>query len=115
MSAILTLFAQEVGAGPSRRVVLVLDGAGWHKAKNLVIPEGIHIVFLPPYSPELQPAERIWPVIGEATANRSFPTIDALVKVIEERLLYIDKARERIHALTHYHWWPADREAMNAA
>jgi transposase len=50
----LALFAQAVGAGPDRRIILVLDQAGWHESSKVIIPEGIHLVFLPPYSPELQ-------------------------------------------------------------
>lgn len=50
----LEQFAQAVGAGLHRRIILGLDRAGWHNSQMLVIPEGIHLVFLPPYSPELQ-------------------------------------------------------------
>ena len=50
----LTHFAQVIGAGPDRHIILVLDRAGWHSSPTLVIPNGIHLVFLPPYSPELQ-------------------------------------------------------------
>jgi len=50
----LAQFAQAVGAGPTKRILLVLDQAGWHTSKELVVPEGIHLLFFPPYSPELQ-------------------------------------------------------------
>ncbi|MBA3325241.1 MAG: transposase, partial [Rhodobacteraceae bacterium] len=50
----LALFAREAGAGCDRIIILVLDGAGWH-TEPLVVPEGIRLVFLPPYTPELQP------------------------------------------------------------
>ena len=50
----LAQFAQAVGAGPAKRILLVLDQAGWHTSKELVVPEGIHLLFFPPYSPELQ-------------------------------------------------------------
>jgi hypothetical protein len=62
---ILAAFARDVGAGPDKIVVRVLDGAGWHVAKDLQVPDGIRLEFLPPYSPELQPAEHLWPVINE--------------------------------------------------
>ena len=54
----LAHFAQAVGAGPNKRVLLVLDRAGWHTSQELQVPEGIHLLFLPPYSPELQPCEQ---------------------------------------------------------
>jgi hypothetical protein len=40
--------------------VRVLDNAGWHRSKSLKIPSNIVLLFLPPYSPELQPVERLW-------------------------------------------------------
>lgn len=81
----LEQFAQAAGAGPDRRIVLVLDRAGWHSSQTLVIPDGIHLVFLPPYSPELQPCERLWPLSNEAIANRHFETLDELQEVQAER------------------------------
>jgi len=61
-SLALAHFAQAVKAGPDRHVVLVLDRAGWHKSGEVLMPEGIHLLFLPPYSPELQPCEHLWPL-----------------------------------------------------
>lgn len=49
-------FAQAVGASRYKQIVLVLDRAGWHTSKALTVPEGLHLLFLPPYSPELQQA-----------------------------------------------------------
>lgn len=48
---------------------------------------GIALMFLPPYSPELQPAEKLWPLIREAIANFSFDSIEAVEDVIEMRCL----------------------------
>src|SRR3954454_214427 len=64
-AALLALFAREAGAGRDRIIVLGLDSAGWHTAPNLAVPDGIRPVYLPPYSPELQPAEHLWPVLDE--------------------------------------------------
>ena len=69
-SLALEHFAREVGAGTKKRILLVLDQAGWHTAKRkLRVPEGIHLEFLPSHSPELQPSERLWPLSDEALAN----------------------------------------------
>ena len=43
-----------------RNCLLVLDQAGWHKSQGLLVPENIELVYLPPYSPELNPVERLW-------------------------------------------------------
>lgn len=45
---------------PGAHAVLVLDGAGWHGGKGLVVPENISLLTLPPYAPELNPVENVW-------------------------------------------------------
>ena len=45
-------------------------------------PRGIHLVFLPSYSPELQPAEHLWPLVREAIANRRIETLDELEELL---------------------------------
>jgi len=45
---------------PEEFKIMVLDSGAFHKAKKLRIPENIALVFLPPYSPELNPAEKMW-------------------------------------------------------
>ena len=50
------LSAQYLG----KKIALIMDGAGWHKSKGLIVPENIEIIYLPPYSPELNPVERLW-------------------------------------------------------
>ncbi len=56
-----------------------MDGAGWHKSKGLRIPETIKIMFLPPYSPELNPIERLWGYIkSHLIRNKVYETLEAL-------------------------------------
>ncbi len=102
----LAHFAQAVGAGPARRILLVLDRAGWHTSPHLVVPEGIHLLFLPPYSPELQPCERLWPLTNEGVANTSFRTLDDLEAAQIQRCVVLQDQPEVIRSLTHFHWWP---------
>ena len=68
-SLALEEFAKEVGAGKEEHILLVVDQAGWHTGGEVKLPEGIHLEFLPSGSPELQPAERLWPLSNEALAN----------------------------------------------
>jgi hypothetical protein len=103
-AALLAAFARELGAGRERHVVLVLDNAGWHGPKGLVVPDGVTLVFLPPHSPELQPAERLWPLVDEPVANRHFATLDDLDAVVAERCRRLDPPMIKPH--THFHWWP---------
>ena len=58
-------FAQHFGVSQNKRIILVLDQAGWHTSDQVQIPEGIHLLFIPSHSPELQPAERLWPLTNE--------------------------------------------------
>jgi hypothetical protein len=45
---------------PEAHAVVILDGAGWHRSQGLVVPGNITLLELPPYSPELNPVERVW-------------------------------------------------------
>ena len=76
LGAVLAAFAEEVGAGKGKLVILVLDNAGWHVSGDLVVPPGIGLAFLPSYTPELQPAEHLWPLADERPrrgAGRALP------------------------------------------
>jgi transposase len=105
-SLALSHFAQEVGASKDRRILLVLDQAGWHTGKEVEIPEGIHLEFLPSHSPELQPTERLWPLSNEAVANRLFESLDELEEALIERCVALCEQAETIRSHTSYHWWP---------
>jgi transposase len=105
-SMALREFAKEVGAGKDKRVLLVVDRAGWHTGKGVEIPEGIHLEFLPPGSPELMPAQRLWPLTNEAVADGLFEEIEELEEALVERCEQLLEQTESIRALTNYHWWP---------
>jgi hypothetical protein len=101
----LAEFAQAVGAGHGKQVLLVLDGAGWHVSTQVDVPRGLHLHVLPPYSPELQPAERLWPLTNEALANRHFHDLDELQEVQVQRCLTRQAMPAVIRAYTNFHWW----------
>ncbi len=105
-SLALAEFAKEVGAGKKKRVLLVVDKAGWHTGGEVGVPEGIHLEFLPSGSPELQPAERLWPLTNEALANRLFEEIEQIEEALVERCVELLDQAETIRGLTNYHWWP---------
>ena len=104
--ALLALFAREAGAGRDRIVVLVLDNAGRHAEPGLAVPEGVRLVPLPPYSPELQPAECLWPVLDEPLANKHSRTIQELDRAVAERCVTLDAAPEPYKGRVDFHWWP---------
>jgi DDE superfamily endonuclease len=102
---LIATFAHEAGAGRDRRIVLVLDNAGWHTEPGLAVPDGIRLVYLPRYSPELQPAECLWPILDEPLANRHFETLDEIDAVVAQRCLTLD-AHPNLITAANFHWWP---------
>ena len=91
---------------PDKHVILVLDGAGWHVAKDLEVPEGVELMFLPPYSPQIQPAERLWPLTNEPIVNEYFETLEELDEVLAERCRILADDPDQIKAHTLFEWWP---------
>ena len=76
----MQLFLDEVSARhPKERIVMVIDGAGWHRSHELKAPENIYLLRLPPYAPELNPMEHVWDELREKYFhNRVFDSLDAL-------------------------------------
>lgn len=107
---LLAAFAEGVGAGRERIIVLVLDNAGWHTEPGLDVPDGIRLVYLPPYSPELQPAERLWPLLDEPVVNKHFETIDEMDATLAQRCRRLHQDQALIAAHTNFHWWPKPAE-----
>ena len=66
------------------------------KREQVQVPEGIALIFLPAYSPELQPAERLWTLTNEPIANRNFENLDQLEEVLMYRCRQLLK-RERVY------------------
>lgn len=105
-SECMQVFIDEVAARyPDDRIVMVLDGAGWHKSKSLRIPENMRLVSLPPYAPELNPVEHIWDDLREkAFHNRVFSSIDALEGHLEASLREMECDKERVHSIVAWPW-----------
>ena len=78
MNAHLTEIARTVAEGA--HAILVLDGAGWHGARALTVPDNISLLTLPPYSPELNPVENVWAYLrANKLAITVFDNYDAIV------------------------------------
>jgi transposase len=103
---VLADFAQAFEVGEQKRILLVIDPAGWHISQKLKIPEGIHLLPLPSHSPELQSAERLWPIVNEPIANRSLESLDELEDVLIHRCQQILRQQALVHGFTQFHWWP---------
>ena len=76
MNIFLQKMSKEIGESEA---VVIMDSAGWHKSKDLVVPKNITITLLPPYCPELNPVERLWLYIKQNTIkNKIYESIAAL-------------------------------------
>jgi transposase len=69
---------------PEEFKVVILDNGAFHKGKALIIPENITLLFLPPYSPELNPAELVWLNMKRKTTNIIYKTMEELKEKINE-------------------------------
>jgi len=102
---VLKTFATEVGASEQRIILLVQDRAGWHTSPKVELPAGIIGEFLPPYSPELQPAERLWPLVDEPLVNEHFESLDELEDVLATRCCVLQTMNQEIKNITNYYWF----------
>lgn len=92
-------------AGPDVHVILVLDQAGWHTAKDLQLPENITLFYLPAYSPELNPIERLWAYLkSHYLSNRVYLHYDELLNVSAQAWNCITP--ERFRSICHAQWIP---------
>ena len=89
---------------PEKHLVVVLDKAPFHKLKILRLLEGLSLIFLPPYSPQLNLAERFFEELRKATANRLFDTLGAQGKKIEEKVVEYSNDTEAVKRLAGYDW-----------
>ena len=77
----MNLYLEELSKEYARDyILLVLDGASWHKSKSLKIPDNIRLLYLPPYTPEMNPIEPLWKEIRkDGFKNELFATLDKVV------------------------------------
>ena len=99
-------FVNEAKISKEKPVLVVLDNASCHRSKKVVLPEGLEFCFLPPYSLELQPIERLWPEINGSVANQLFTDFDDFIDVVEDKCRWLMKeGKEKVRSLTNFYWW----------
>jgi transposase len=91
--------------------LMVLDGASWHRSAKLTVPSNLRLMILPPYSPELNPAEHLWPLLREATANQAFADIDALEARLAKRCVWLFEHPKRVAGTTSFRGYSASAHA----
>jgi hypothetical protein len=92
-------------AHPADLIVMVVDGASSHKAKDLPIPGNIRLLALPPYAPELNPQEHVWDELREIEfPNRIFNHMDAVIRQLEQGLPRLAADSKGLRSLTAWPW-----------
>ena len=127
----MTLHLAEIATtvAPGAHAVLVLDGAGWHRSDDLVVPPNLtllklppyapelnsveNVVYLPPYTPELQPAETLWVHVDEPIVNKHFDTLADLDAVLGERCKALADDRDLIRGQAGFHCGPTQTFRSN--
>jgi transposase len=102
----MSLFLQEVAQRHAEEFVLmVMDQAGWHLAGELQVPANMRLLFLPAYSPELNPAEHLWEALRERCfANHFFTDLAAVESTLTAGLRALEADPERTRSLTGFDW-----------
>ena len=89
-------------------ILLVLDGAPNHRCGGLVLPGNISLLFLPPYSPELNPKENLWDEIREKIfKNYALKSIDAVRAKLKQAILYIERNPKMVKSITSFPYIPS--------
>lgn len=102
----MALFLAEISERyPKDNIVMVLDGAGWHKNKTMPIPDNIRLLSVPSYSPELNPVEHLWDELREKHFhNRAFDSLGALENQLVEALRSLENNCEQVKSICNWEW-----------
>jgi hypothetical protein len=103
---VFALFLEEIATrDASEFVIMFVDGGAWHTTKGLTLPDNFGLSFLPPYSPELNPAEHLWDCIRENWfPNKTFNSLNAVEDTFVEALLSLEMDNVRMQSQTGFSW-----------
>lgn len=102
----MQIFLDEVSARhPSERIIMVIDGASWHRSEALKPPHNIYLLKLPPYAPELNPVEHIWDELREKFFhNRVFDSLEALEDYLVKALKKFEADTDTVASIVSWAW-----------
>ena len=102
----MQIFLNEVSARHlEERIVMVIDGAGWHRSDALIAPTNICLLKLPPYAPELNPIEHVWDELREKFFhNRVFRSLDALESHLASALRTLELDPNTVGSIVSWPW-----------
>lgn len=85
---------------PRELKIIVIDNAGFHSTKDIILPENVILMPIPPYCPELNPAEKVWQYMKDRIAMKLFDTLEDLENKIEDLLQQMEN--DVIKSITGY-------------
>jgi transposase len=102
----MSVFLEEVGNRHiNNTIIMFMDQAGWHTAKDLKTPKNIRLLSLPSYSPELNPSEHLWDELREKWFhNITFDSIDAVEDRLVDGLLDLENNKHLVQSITGFDW-----------
>jgi transposase len=105
-SICMQVFLDEIALRyPANNILLVVDGAGWHRSNSLKLPSNLKLLPLPAYSPELNPVENIWDELREKFfSNRVFNSHKALEEQLITGLRYLEENKEITRSIAAWPW-----------
>jgi hypothetical protein len=84
-------------------IVMQVDQAGWHQAKDLIVPDNIRLIAQPAYSPELNPVEHLWEELREKHfPNLALATLDEVIEKVCDGLKQLEANPERLRSMTYF-------------
>ena len=99
---------------PNQYCLMLLDGAGWHRALAPRVPEHMQLLCLPPYSPELNPAEHLWDHLRENYLDkRAFHSLQQVIQQLCQGLKNLHQQPERVQSETCFDWLNTQRLTVN--
>jgi hypothetical protein len=103
-TAMMNLFLEHVATTFQEYfLVMQVDQAGWHQAKDLQVPDNIRLIPQPPSSPELNPVEHLWEHLREKKLpNLACSSLDEVIDKVCEGLTQLEAESERLRSLTYF-------------
>jgi hypothetical protein len=104
MGQALADFAGWADAEDRKVLVVIVDGSGGHTAKGLRVPANVVLHRQPACTPELQPAEHLWPLVREGLANRVFDSLAVLTETLVTRCQWLTEHPMVVGGAVGFHW-----------
>lgn len=103
---VMEIFLKQIAERFSNEhIIMFMDKASWHTAGKLNVPDNMKLMFIPPYSPQLNPVEHLWDEIREKYfTNVVFDSIDAVEDRLMEALIFMNNHPETVKSFSGFKW-----------